>query len=94
LATPTGDKSILGNLAAAAPPTISASILGSSKNLNPAQQAMAEVRAAGHTDWRVTPWLLERDPETREFWSDPAPGCGVPRRHRKQGDRAPAGHRC
>ncbi len=33
---------------------------------------MAELREAGRTDWRPALSWLERDPETRETWSEPA----------------------
>lgn len=58
---------------------MAASILGpeADPNLSPAQQALAEVRAAGRSDWRAAAWLVERDPETREVWSDPARAAAI-----------------
>lgn len=53
------------------------SILGPSSDLSPAEVALAEVRQAGRTDWRAAAWLLERDPKTRETWSDPARAAAI-----------------
>lgn len=58
---------------------MAASILGpdSDPNLSPAEVALAEVREAGRTDWRAAAWLVERDPSTRETWSDPARAAAI-----------------
>lgn len=57
------------------------SILGPSADLSPAQQARAELREAGRTDWRAALAWLERDPETREVWSDAATVAALYRRN-------------
>jgi hypothetical protein len=56
---------------------VPASILGPSADLSPAQQARAELREAGRTDWRAALAWLERDPETREVWSEPARAAAI-----------------
>ncbi len=35
------------------------------------------MREAGRTDWRAAAWLVERDPSTRETWSDPARAAAI-----------------